>query len=370
MLALSVLHVAQPSHGGVADVVLDLARDQSGRGWRVTVACDPDGWLGQQAAEADVLVAPWLAGRAPGPQTLRETLRLRRLIATVAPDVVVLHSAKAGLCGRLALRGRRPTLFMPHAWSFLAVGGMTDRLARVWERRAAGWAQVLLCVSEAERQAGEQVGVEGSWAVIPNGVDLARWTPSDSPSRAEARAGLGLDAGPLALCIGRLCEQKGQDLLLAAWRQVDLPDARLVLVGDGPDAAELQRTATPGVTFVGHRTDVAEWIAAADVVVAPSRWEGHALVPLQAAARQRCVVAFDVDGMALTLGRDSAALVPPGDTAALAGALRTRLLDTGLRDREALALRRRVETHFDARESRDQVARLVERAAQRQGLEL
>ncbi|NEA48622.1 glycosyltransferase, partial [Streptomyces sp. SID10815] len=69
----------------------------------------------------------------------------------VRPDLVHAHSAKAGLAGRLAVRGRIPTVFQPHAWSFEAVGGATAALALRWERWGTRWAARTVCVSEAER---------------------------------------------------------------------------------------------------------------------------------------------------------------------------------------------------------------------------
>ena len=104
-------------------------------------------------------------GRALGggartrPQVAAETRRAYRLIRRVAPDVVHAHSAKAGLAARLALRGRVPTVYQPHAWSFEAVEGRTAGLARAWERWAARWTDRVLCVSEAERRTGERAGV-------------------------------------------------------------------------------------------------------------------------------------------------------------------------------------------------------------------
>ena len=82
--------------------------------------------------------------------TVGETQRLRRLISQVDPDVVHLHSAKAGLAGRLAVRGTRPTLFQPHGWSWLAARGATARGALAWERLAARWTDVS-CASERVR---------------------------------------------------------------------------------------------------------------------------------------------------------------------------------------------------------------------------
>jgi glycosyltransferase involved in cell wall biosynthesis len=319
--ALRVLHVAQPTDAGVARCVADFAAEQRAHGLDARIACPPGGPLTEWLRDRHVPYAAWPAGRSPGPAVPAETLRLRRVVAAFGPDLVHLHSSKAGLAGRLALRGRVPTVFQPHAWSFAAVTGAVRAASLAWERAAARWADTVVCVSDGERADGEVAGVRARrWDVVPNGVDLSRWQPS---SRREARARLGLPDGPLVVCVGRLSRQKGQDVLLGAW--ADVPGATLVLVGDGPLRDTLAAAAPSSVLLVGRRDDVADWYAAADVVALPSRWEGLSLAVLEALACGRPVVATDVTGMRDVLG--PASLVPPDDAAALAAALRATLDD-------------------------------------------
>ncbi|MEU9387429.1 glycosyltransferase, partial [Streptomyces sp. NPDC048279] len=163
-----VLHLAQPVGGGVARVVLDLTKAQLTAGLRVTVACPPDGELAGAARELGADVRGWRADRSPGAGLGDEVRRLGRLLDAVRPELVHAHSAKAGLAGRLAVRGRVPTLFQPHAWSFEAVGGVTAALALRWERWGARWAHRVVCVSEAERATGVRAGVHARYAVVPN----------------------------------------------------------------------------------------------------------------------------------------------------------------------------------------------------------
>lgn len=385
---LTVAHVAQPVDGGVARVVTDLVRAQAAEGMRPVVLC-PHGPLAESAAAAGAEVRPWPAVREPSPLRLRrETARLAAALRELRPDLVHLHSAKAGLAGRLALRGTVPTVYQPHAWSFEAVGGVTAALALRWERYAARWADRVVCVSEDERRRGERAGVPARWAVIRNGIDTARFGPgpagvppaapgagtpqgvvgAPAPGRsrdrrraasptataagtaaaaagtaatrpmaagtagtAAATAGPDAGAGPLVVCMGRLCRQKGQDVLLRAWPEVTarVPGARLVLVGDGPAREELRAAAPAGVEFPGPTDDPAGWYAAARLVVAPSRWEGMALAPLEAMACGRPVLISEVAGAreSLPVGHAPLCLVPPDDPVSLARALVRLLAD-------------------------------------------
>ncbi|MEU6309901.1 glycosyltransferase [Streptomyces sp. NPDC047014] len=366
----TVLHLVQPVDGGVARVVTDLVRAQTAAGLRAVVGCPPGGTLADAARTAGAEVLTWKAGRAPGPALPAEVLGARRLLRHLRPDLLHAHSAKAGLAGRLAARGALPTVFQPHAWSFDAVGGATAALALRWERYGARWADRVLCVSEAERRAGETEGISAHWTVVRNGVDLAHFAPGrpdPGRDRAEARAVLPLPAdfpaeGPLAVCVGRICPQKGQDLLLRAWPEAaaGLPAARLVLVGDGPDAERLRVTAPPGVHFAGAAADIRPWLRAADLVVLPSRWEGMALAPLEAMACGRPVLVTDVSGARESLppGQGRLCLVPPEDPTALAKALGRLLAEPRLLAGLGEQARQHARTDFDVRRTTDAVTGL------------
>ncbi|WP_371678138.1 glycosyltransferase [Streptomyces sp. NBC_01276] len=367
---LTVLHLVQPVDGGVARVVTDLVRAQAAAGLRVLVGCPRGGRLTDDARAAGAEVLTWHAGRSPGPGLPAEVLGAARLIRHVRPDLLHLHSAKAGLAGRIAVRGRVPTVFQPHAWSFDAVGGATAALALRWERAGARWADRVLCVSESERRAGEAEGITARWSVIRNGVDLDRFRPAHRDpdrDRAEARTALPLPAaltgnGPLTVCVGRLCPQKGQDVLLRAWPELlgNVPEARLALVGDGPDAERLRRAAPPGVHFAGAAADIRPWLRAADLVVLPSRWEGMALAPLEAMACGRPVLVSDVSGARESLppGQGRLCLVPPEDPTALAKALGRLLTEPRLLTELGEQAQQHARTEFDVRRTTDAVTGL------------
>lgn len=356
-----MLHVAQPDVGGVPRYLAALARDQVARGWRVQVAGPGSDPVVGALAEEGVRLHRWSARAEPGPGLAGELRALSRAISRVGPDVVHLHSSKAGLAGRLALRGRRPTLFQPHGWSFLAVEGLVRRGSLAWERGGARWSHLTLCVSEDERRAGLAAGIAGPMRVVANGVDLASHRVGDERARHEARRRLGLAAGPLVVCVGRLCRQKGQDLLLDVWPAVRraVADAQLALVGDGPTRPELQARASAGVRLVGHSDEVRRWLCAADLVAMPSRWEGMSLALLEAMACGRAVVASDVAGASEALGPLAGAIVGVEDLEALARTIVERLRDPARRAAEGAAARRRAEERHDLRDHHDRVARLT-----------
>jgi glycosyltransferase involved in cell wall biosynthesis len=345
-----ILHVAQPTSAGVAVCVEQLARYQHQRdGLAVAVACPSGGWLGDRLRAAGIPVEQWEASRSPGLSVVRETRRLRETIDRLRPDVIHLHSSKAGLVGRLAAQGHLATIFHPNAWSFLSAG-LQRPIARRWEKVAQNWTNLFLTASDVERQVGVKIGIRKPMVTVRNGIDLDRFPYADCAAQSAARLALDLSDAPLAVCIGRLCDQKGQDILLRVWPDVveRVRDARLVLVGDGPDRERLELMAADNVDFVGEQHDVWTWLAAADVAVQPSRWEGLSYATLEALAVGRPVVAFDVAGMREAVG-PAGEVVSPTEARALARAAAARLTDPAGAFAEGRVGRERVEAAHDAR---------------------
>jgi len=361
----SVLHVTQPTEAGVAAYVSAVCADQSARGWEVSVAC-PDGPLVADLERQGTPRTAWPAVRSPGASALSEAVHLRRIIERVRPDVLHLHSAKAGLAGRLAARGRVPTLFQPHGWSWLAAPAGTVRATLAWERWAARWTTLFVCVGRGEADQAAEAGVRGRYTVVRNGVDLRRFRPARDVDRLDARSRLGIaPETPVAACVGRVTPQKGQDVLLAAWPSVvdQLPDARLIIVGGGESRQELRGHAPPSVIFNDAVPDVRPWYAAADVVVLPSRWEGLSLTLLEALATGRSVVASDIPGITEMAPGGSGALVPPDDPPALAREIGSRLEHPERARMEGVAAARYAAAEADVRQTHERLARLTARVA-------
>ena len=161
--------------------------------------------------------------------------------------------------------------------------------------------------------------------VVPNGVPGARFLAVTPAERGPARRAFGLDEGaPVVAYVGALSAEKEVG---AAVRAVGaLGDAQLVIAGDGPEAARLRRAAeqaAPGrVRFIGAVDDVVPVLAAADVLVLPSRTEGIPAVLIEAGLAGVPAVATAVGGVPeVILHGETGALVEPGDDDGLARAI-------------------------------------------------
>lgn len=198
---------------------------------------------------------------------------------------------------------------------------------------AIAQAAAVTTVSEPLKQGLVDEGVSAAKiAVIPNGVDTERFRPR---ARAECRAALGLPQdAPLIVCVSRLSEEKGVDVLARAFAEVRsaVPGAMLALVGAGPLQADIERgVAAAGlgdslrlVGAVPHE-QVALWIGAGNVSCLPSLREGHPNAAMEALASGRPLVASRVGALPGMIQPATGLLVEPGDAGALARALITAL---------------------------------------------
>ena len=167
---------------------------------------------------------------------------------------------------------------------------------------------------------------------IPLGVDLALYNPSRRARRREVRLMRGLPEGPVAAFVGRFAQEKELDVLIAGWREVhQRTGAQLVLVGDGPMRARLvaQADGAPWIRFLPYEKDremLADFLAAVDLVVAPSSNETFGLAPLEALASGTPVLTADRGGISEQIITSGAgAQFESGDSRSLADSAVTLL---------------------------------------------
>ena len=201
---------------------------------------------------------------------------------------------------------------------------------------------------------------------IPNAVDCSDFSPAEGAERAALRSRLGLPENRV-LCafVGRLVPQKDPDLLVEAWLMDSLPNAHLILVGDGPLRSSLESRLAGDkgrVTFVGATADVVSYMRAADFLVLPSRAEGMSGVILEAMACGLPVIATDVPGNREVLGEDGRVglLVPGGKPSGLAKAIGTLVASQELRQKIGASARTVALERFDIQRVATQYLSLYE----------
>jgi glycosyltransferase involved in cell wall biosynthesis len=299
--------------------------------------------------------------------------RLVRFLKARRFDVVQTWIYAADTYGRVAARRARVPVVVTCE---MAVDLWKGRSELAVDRFLARWTDRVVGNSNAVVDFYRKAGIPAEkLAMIPSGI--ADEEPPDVDP-AEVRASLGLEPGsPLILFAGRLAEQKGVDTLLAA---LDLlqhvrPDVRTLIVGEGPLRGRLEETARAfrlfegrKVSFLGHREDVPRLLAAADLLVLPSLYEGLPNVVLEAMRFRKPVVATAAPGTTeVVVDGETGLLVPLRDPVNLTRAIRRVIEEPELARKLGEAGRTRVEAEFGASLMVERFAALYEQLARGKG---
>jgi sugar transferase (PEP-CTERM/EpsH1 system associated) len=348
---LRVLHVLNTLQtGGAEYLVLNVAKSFDRARFEMLVcSLGGDGEIGDELRKLGIPV--FVLNRREGLDPLLVP-KLVRLIRRERVKMVHTHNVApwmyAGMAARLALARVCHT---EHSNLFAD----QKALKRV-ERFLGKISKAVICDGDDVRRqlVDEQHLSPRNVVTIYNGVDTGLY--ARGADRAAGRKKLGLaDDTPVVATVARLEPVKDQASLLRAFEKVGaaLPEARLVLVGDGSLRAALEDQARrPGlqgrVTFLGRRADIADLLPLFDVFALTSTSEGLPLTVLEAMAAGLPCVSTAVGAIpeAVTEGQ-TGLLVPPGDSDALAAALTRLLRDPGLRRKMGQEGQKRARAHFD-----------------------
>ncbi len=298
----------------------------------------------------------------------------RRWVKTERLDLVVTFFRDANLVGTLGSRSvgvpvlsNRRNLgrgYWHTPWELAKL----RVLNRMTERFLANSEAVRAYTAEAEGVPRDRI------ERVYNAVDAERFRPRSPEERAGLRRDLGLPAEALLVgCVANLRPIKGVDVLVAAWERVaaELPGARLVLAGEGPDRPALEAAARRAGTldrihFLGPCSDPAPVLGALDLAVLPSRGEGFSNALLEYGAAGVPAIATRVGGNPeLIRSSDHGRLVPPEDPAALAGAILELGRDPALRSRIGATVRRTALEEFQPGVILEDWVRVLEKTARR-----
>ncbi|MEN8182345.1 MAG: glycosyltransferase family 4 protein [Myxococcota bacterium] len=334
--------------GGAQIHVRDFATRLRADGHEAAVFGGAAGILREQLCDLGVpfVEIPALSRDSHGMSDFRAFSQLRNALHGFGPHLVSAHSSKAGILARVAARSLGlPAVFTAHGWAFSEGVPAFQRFGARWiERGASPLAQRIIVVSEYDRRIalGSNVSPSGKLHVIRNGMPDV---PSEDRAQPERTP-------PRLMMIGRFAAQKDHATLFRALSRLMDREWRLDLVGGGPRQGSVRQLASEmgiadRVSFLGMRTDVSELLAAAQVYVLSSRWEGLPRSIIEAMRAGLPVVASDVGGVAEVVEDGSTGcLVPRGNVGALTARLRELLGSPQLRRLLGEQGRIRYETGF------------------------
>ena len=332
-------------------MLADFAALARGAGLELSIAHLSEDGTGMAASERLAAVGirsthiPARGLRAAG------VIAVRRHLASVRPQIVHTHLKYADVLGALAARSLGiPVVSTLHeaAWRGRPADHARQRLAALVRRYCD---DRVIAVSDAARSSY----LATSWdrpervAVVLNGISERR--PSQPPAAVRERLGLPARAPVLAM-VSALRPEKGHEVAFAAFEDLRArhPEARLLVAGDGPRRAELERLAGPGVTMAGHQDDIASLMGAVDVLLHPSHSEAFPTSLLEAMQASLPVIATRIGGIPeIVVDGETGLLVPaPPEPRAVAAAAERLLGDPGLRRRLGVAAAARFADRFSA----------------------
>ena len=329
--------------GGVQSHVASLASTMRGRGHDVLVLAPRS--LGRSSPEEGVAFtgrsAPIPANGSVAPVAFGPgaAARVKAEIARFRPDVLHLHEPLIPSTSFLALTLTKvPAVGTFHASAESSFG---YKIAAPVLERAAARLALRTAVSDAARAFASRY-FPGEYILTPNGIDLARFASAEPED---------LGSGASILFLSRLERRKGAEVLIQAMTRLRDLDTTLVIGGDGPEKRKLEalaRRLEVPATFLGRvpQERVAPLFAGATVYCAPALGgESFGIVLAEAMASGAPVVCSDLEGFRGVAGQ-AARLVPPGDTGALASALRSVLDDADMRA-EMSRMGRRLASMYD-----------------------
>lgn len=349
VLRISYLITRSDTVGGAHVHVLDLAARAQAEGHTVEVLVGGNGLYAALLRDKGLKVINlrYLVRPVRPHLDIFAVLECWRAFTRFRPDIVHVHSTKAGMVGRVAAKlAGVPVVFTAHGWAFTeGIAERSRRLAVFLERHAVRLSDAIICVSAYDRQLALHLGVanDSLLTCIHNGVpEVASVLRCSGSGEKDVRI----------VSVARLDEPKDHALLLDALASVKSLPWVLELIGDGPFTEAVQKKAlTLGladrVVFSGLCNDVPARLARSDVFALVSGWEGLPLSILEAMRAGLPVVASDVGGVAESVNDGvTGFLVPKGDSVVLADRLGRLVGDAALRQQMGRAGREVYEREF------------------------
>ncbi|NUU34835.1 glycosyltransferase [Pseudomonas sp. C2B4] len=316
-----ILHVAETIKGGVATVIRTISTPPEGEDQQYElVYLIPLDQKQELPGIDERQIRTFTRKKRDVLSLLRFAWQLIRVMFKEKPDVVHLHSTFSGVIGRCVCLVMRPwrspkVIYCPHAFSFLMESSPAkQKVYSLIERLLQKVTDTIVCVSQYEMDKAADFGIDRHrMKLIYNGIPYRK-----DESKPEVDLDIHL------LFVGRLDYQKGFDVLLKAFSQVERADLKLTIVGSAVNSDSVECPAIDSVVYLPwvSPSEVNDLYKKADVLIVPSRWEGFAMVPLEGMAMGLPVIASDCTSLPELVTHDVTGYVfGSGDHQALASLL-------------------------------------------------
>lgn len=241
---------------------------------------------------------------------LKSIKEIRKVLKKIKPDIVYLHSSKAGALGRIALlfNFKVKILYNAHGWYFNAqISNKKKKIFELIEKILAIKTNKIINISKSEYESAlkYKIASKKKMCIIENGIDFTKFKDSDK-YRNETRKKFNIKDNETVIgVVGRLSEQKDPVTMIKAFKEIykEKNNVKLMYVGSGELEEPIKQFAKANnildrVIITGWVNDVEQYIPAFDIAILPSKWEGFGLVLIEYMACNKPIVASDVGGIA------------------------------------------------------------------------
>lgn len=251
---------------------------------------------------------------------LSAIVHIRKIIKKYNPDIVYLHSSKAGAIGRIANLGlKNRSLYNPHGWAFnMNCGFIKKKIYLYIEKLLAPLCTFIIAISDFEKDCAieNKVCKVDKIKVIYNGIDINEYEEKKKRfTLTREELGIPEDAYVIGT-VGRLTEQKAPDTFIKAAKKIKdkYPKAFFIMVGDGELKGKVKEIINGSnlensVLITGWVDEPMKYIELFDQAMLLSRWEGFGLVLPEYMIAGKPIIATDVDGIPNLINNDNGILV-------------------------------------------------------------
>lgn len=256
---------------------------------------------------------------------LKSIIEVRKILKQIKPDIIYMHSSKAGAIGRIALvfNFKAKKLYNAHGWYFNAqISDKKKKIFALIEKILAIKTDRIINISKSEYESAlrYKIAPKKKMCIIENGIDFTKFKNNDK-NREETRKEYNIKENEIVIgVVGRLSEQKDPMTMIKAFELVhkENKNTRLMYVGSGELEEEVKKYARENnisdkVIITGWVNNVEKYIPAFDIAVLPSKWEGFGLVLIEYMACDKPIIATNVGGIKDIIKNEENGLLVEGE---------------------------------------------------------
>lgn len=308
-----IVHIAQATGGGVTEYLYMLLKNWNDREYEHIMIVSEDYKKKQEIEKfkpyvKQIYFVP-MVREITIKKDISAILKVRKILKKIKPDIVYLHSSKAGAIGRIALafNFNIKIFYNPHGWYFNAnISIKKKKFFAFLERILAIRTNKIINISKNEYESALKYKIASpkKMCVIENGIDFEKFKDSDEYRESTRKRYDICDKDIVIGVVGRLSEQKDPINMIKAFNIINKEknNTKLMFVGSGELDEKVLNLAKDNniinkVIITGWVNNVEQYIPAFDIAVLPSKWEGFGLALIEYMACNKPIVASNVGGI-------------------------------------------------------------------------